>query len=184
MLYSFVHFSLADAITYTLLNILEGHTDIVRSVAWSPDNKIVSGSNDNTVRLWLGETNSLKSHSGSVISVVFSPDGSKVISGSKDKTLCIWDLVINNNVINRRGWSELRKDSSGKNEIVWAEPSIFGWFSRKGGNLSKKPTIKKPTVKKPTVKKPTVKKPQNPKTPKPHCIWYVCYFKRQKLFKN
>ena len=36
-----------------LINKLTGHTDCVRSVAISPDNKkIVSGSSDNTIRIW------------------------------------------------------------------------------------------------------------------------------------
>jgi len=35
------------------LNTLEGHSDYVRSVAFSPDgNRIVSGSGDRTVRVW------------------------------------------------------------------------------------------------------------------------------------
>jgi WD40 repeat protein len=32
-------------------------------------------------------------HSNSVISVAFSPDGSKIVSGSADKTIKVWDMV-------------------------------------------------------------------------------------------
>src|ERR1700676_726197 len=40
-----------------ILNILEGHTDDVISVAFSPDSKrIVSSSNDKTIRVWDMET--------------------------------------------------------------------------------------------------------------------------------
>ena len=40
-----------------VLKVLEGHTDCVMSVAISVDgSKIVSGSSDNTVRIWSAET--------------------------------------------------------------------------------------------------------------------------------
>ena len=39
------------------LRVLEGHTDIVRCVAWNPDGRLaLSGSDDKTVRLWDMET--------------------------------------------------------------------------------------------------------------------------------
>ena len=58
----------------------------------SPDgSKIVSGSDDMTVRIWdaaSGEQlKQLDGHSADVCSVQFSPDGSKIVSGSTDKTV-------------------------------------------------------------------------------------------------
>ena len=32
-------------------------------------------------------------HSAEVMSVVFSPDGTKIVSGSYDKTIKVWDMV-------------------------------------------------------------------------------------------
>jgi len=69
----------------------------VSSVACSPDGrKIISGSEDRTVRIWDGETGTATSqplvgHTRSVSSVAYSPYGRYIISGSEDETIQIWD---------------------------------------------------------------------------------------------
>jgi WD40 repeat protein len=40
------------------------------------------------------ETLTLKGHTDSVMSVAFSPDGKKIVSGSYDKTLKVWDASL------------------------------------------------------------------------------------------
>ncbi|KZP17812.1 WD40 repeat-like protein [Athelia psychrophila] len=79
------------------LKTLEGHKDWVRAVAYSPDGAhIVSGSDDNTIRIWDAETGEavgepLRGHSATIMAIVYSPDGRHIVSGSKDKTIRIWD---------------------------------------------------------------------------------------------
>ena len=78
-------------------NVLVGHTDWVMSVAFSQDGKrIVSGSSDNTIRVWNADTGEVISapfegHTDWVTSVAFSQDGKRIVSGSKDKTIRVWD---------------------------------------------------------------------------------------------
>ena len=79
------------------LKTLEGHSREVLSVAYTTDGtKIVSGSADNTIKIWDANTGqclkTLEGHSEMVESVAYSPDGTKIISGSSDKTVKIWEV--------------------------------------------------------------------------------------------
>ncbi|KAG9089549.1 POC1 centriolar protein A, partial [Ceratobasidium sp. UAMH 11750] len=74
------------------------HTGWVYSVAYSPDGAyIVSGSDDNTIRIWDAHTGQsvgqpLQGHTSVVSSVAFSPDGAYIVSSSEDQTVRIWDV--------------------------------------------------------------------------------------------
>ncbi|KAL0947883.1 hypothetical protein HGRIS_010518 [Hohenbuehelia grisea] len=76
---------------------LHGHSASVNSVAFSPDGtRIVSGSRDNTIRVWNASTgiqtmSPLEGHSNFVTSVAFSPDGTRIVSGSVDNTIRVWN---------------------------------------------------------------------------------------------
>ncbi|MGB5960137.1 MAG: serine/threonine-protein kinase [Coleofasciculaceae cyanobacterium] len=76
---------------------LAGHSNLVKSVAISPDGEIiVSGSSDDTIKIWHLKTGNLKTtlvgHSSSVNSVAISPDGETLVSGSRDKTIKVWQM--------------------------------------------------------------------------------------------
>jgi WD40 repeat protein len=81
-----------------LLQILVGHTGPVEAVTFLPDGRhALSGSNDNTLRLWdltTSETLSiLEGHTGPVTAVAVVSGGRRALSASKDNTLRLWDLV-------------------------------------------------------------------------------------------
>jgi WD40 repeat protein len=86
-----------DSHTGAEVRILQGHTNIVDSVAWSPGSKhLASGSSDKTVRLWKiasGEClQTLSGHTQTVYSVTWSPDGQRLASASGDNTIRLWIL--------------------------------------------------------------------------------------------
>ena len=81
----------------TLANTLTGHSDVVWSVALSPDGQtLVSSSGDQTIKLWNLQTGkllrTLSGHSGTVWSIAISSDGQTLASGSSDNTIKIWKL--------------------------------------------------------------------------------------------
>jgi len=51
------------------------------------------------------ETVTLKGHSGLVYSVSFSPDGKRIVSGSNDRTLKVWDAQTGQETLTLKGHS-------------------------------------------------------------------------------
>jgi len=86
-----------DGITGSQAAVLSGHTNWVKSLAFSSDGiSLVSGSCDKTIRLWDMQTGGVAKtffgHTDSVLSVSISVDHTTIASGSDDKTIRLWDV--------------------------------------------------------------------------------------------
>lgn len=76
---------------------LPDHGKTVWAVAWSSDSASLAASAGNAIRIWnvaekkpVGE---LKGHLAPVLALAFSDSGKKLISGSDDRTVRIWDIA-------------------------------------------------------------------------------------------
>jgi WD40 repeat protein/uncharacterized caspase-like protein len=88
---------LVDCDGQTIRKELRGHTFAVRSVALSPNGRLVAGGGDDAqIKIWElaggKETATLADHQSTVDSLAFSPDGRRLLSGSQDHSFKIWDV--------------------------------------------------------------------------------------------
>ena len=83
--------------TGKLVALLKGHTNVVLSLAFSPNSRyLVSGSGDNNAILWNVKRQrklyTLKGHTDAIYAVAFTPDSKRVVTGSLDNSLRLWKV--------------------------------------------------------------------------------------------
>ena len=88
---------LLDVVTGSRGSVLSGHTDTIRSLAFSLDGTLlVSGSDDGTVKLWNVQTggviNTFNNGASSISSVSMSSDNKTIALGTWDGTVHLWDV--------------------------------------------------------------------------------------------
>jgi WD40 repeat protein len=91
--------AILSAASLSGIAVMTAHTNIVISVAFSPDGKtLATGSFDGSVRLWDLATrrpigSPLTRNEYGVNSVAFSPDGKTLASGGWDKSVTLWNVA-------------------------------------------------------------------------------------------
>ncbi|KAF9233681.1 WD40-repeat-containing domain protein [Melanogaster broomeanus] len=94
--------------------VLHGHTDLIRSLAFLPAGKVISGSPDGSIRAWRvedgREAGTVEKEGSQVYAVAASSDGQWIASGGRKKTISIWNATNHEKVVEWKG--HLRSVSS------------------------------------------------------------------------
>ncbi len=94
----------------TVLNSFNA-SDEFKTVAWSPDGKLIAGSGtDNTVQVWNATTGKIlqtyKGHTNSVASLAWSPDSTSIASASFDNTVQVWNATTGKTLLTYKGHTQ------------------------------------------------------------------------------
>ena len=132
-----------DAITGIRKSVLSGHTEGVTSLAFSSDGmSLVSGSNDETLKLWDVQTGGIVKtfygHTKNVCSVSISPDWTMIASGSWDHTIVLWDVQTGERccTMEQKGYVDYISFSPTDPEcLISASGGVIQWLDTRGHQI-------------------------------------------------
>jgi WD40 repeat protein len=100
---------LIDPVSGKMLATLSGHADYVRSIAFSPDGKMIAAAGgapqrDGEIKIWNVHSQeplkTMQGHKDCIYSVAWSPDGKLIASASYDRAVKLWDAATGKEVRN------------------------------------------------------------------------------------
>jgi WD40 repeat protein len=103
---------LYDFATSNLAGLLQGHTESVFALAFSPDgSRLISGGFDRRAIIWDVERRTpihrLEGHRDQIYAVAFTPDGARAVTGSYDTTLRMWRVSDGGLIAEMRGHTQV-----------------------------------------------------------------------------
>lgn len=128
------------------MTALQGHSDLVHAVAWSPDGQhLATASGDGTARARSLDDSSthnvLQGHPDALISVAWSPDGERLVTTSNDGTARVWDATSGSALATLLGHTAAVWDAAWSPDGAWlATSSSDGtarlWRARDGAEIT------------------------------------------------
>jgi len=132
---------------WKLAGTLGGHTDVISSIAFSLDGKLLaSASFDKTVHIWDVATHkpvqSFTGHSDFVYSVAFSPDGQWLASASKDRTVRLFETATGKSRLTLSGMEQevlaVAISPDGKQVVSSGQESQLSWWNAQTGERTRR----------------------------------------------
>jgi WD40 repeat protein/tRNA A-37 threonylcarbamoyl transferase component Bud32 len=121
---------------------LKGHTDVVDSISFSPDGKLLgSVSLDRTLKLWdVGTGREVLTLKGCHSHLAFSPEGKRLASLGWDWSLKIWDPIIGQETLTLKGhtddvWSVVFSPDGARVASGSRDETVKVWLAASGQEL-------------------------------------------------
>ncbi len=136
--------NLWDTKTGMKVRELESVTDhSIRAIEFHPKQPVLATGSSIGIKIWDGTgkvVKTLKGHSGRIQSIRFNEDGSKLVSGSADRTIKVWDLSSNEQAaleLTGHGApiTSVALNSSGSRVVGVGREKLTVWDSKSGEKL-------------------------------------------------